>query len=50
MNPSTTLFERQESPEGKWVKVLDRFLPFILNFATQGKTWKVHRRKSLQDC
>ncbi len=33
-------YECQESAESKWVKVVDRFLPFILNLATQGKTWK----------
>ena len=33
-------FERQESTESKWVKVVARFLPFILNLATQGRTWK----------
>jgi putative hydrolase of HD superfamily len=33
-------YENQESQESKWVKVVDRFLPFIMNLATQGKTWK----------
>jgi putative hydrolase of HD superfamily len=33
-------YEDQESQESQWVKVADRFLPFLLNLATQGKTWK----------
>lgn len=33
-------YENQESPESKWVKVADRLLPFMMNLATQGKTWK----------
>jgi len=33
-------YENQESQESKWVNVVDRFLPFIMNLATQGKTWK----------
>ena len=33
-------YEAQESEESKWVKVIDRFLPFLLNLATRGKTWK----------
>lgn len=33
-------YENQVSQESIWVGVLDRFLPFILNLATQGKTWK----------
>ena len=33
-------YEAQESLESRWVKVLDRVMPFIVNLATQGKTWK----------
>ncbi len=33
-------YEDQISMESKWVKVVDRFLPFLLNLASEGKTWK----------
>jgi len=33
-------FESQETPESRWVKVVDRLLPFLMNLATEGKTWK----------
>ena len=33
-------YEEQISLESKWVKVVDRLLPFLLNLATEGKTWK----------
>ncbi len=33
-------YENQETPESKWVKVADRLLPFLMNVATQGKTWQ----------
>jgi putative hydrolase of HD superfamily len=33
-------YEAQESLESRWVKVLDRFMPFIVNLATQGNNWK----------
>ena len=33
-------YENQITLEGQWVKVVDKLLPFILNIATQGKTWK----------
>ena len=33
-------YEAQESEESKWVKVVDRLLPFILNLATDGKRWQ----------
>lgn len=33
-------YENQQTPESKWVKVVDRLLPFLLNIAAQGKTWK----------
>ena len=32
-------YELQESLESRWVKVVDKLLPFLLNIATQGKTW-----------
>lgn len=33
-------YEDQKSEESRWVKVADRLLPFLLNLATHGKTWK----------
>jgi putative hydrolase of HD superfamily len=33
-------YEAQESLESRWVKVLDRLMPFIVNLATRGQNWK----------
>ena len=33
-------YERQETLESRWVKVLDKLLPFLLNLATEGRTWR----------
>jgi len=33
-------YEAQESRESRWVKVLDRVMPFIVNLASQGQNWK----------
>ena len=33
-------FEQQETIESHWVKVVDRLLPFMLNLATDGQTWR----------
>jgi putative hydrolase of HD superfamily len=33
-------FEEQESAESRWVKAIDKLLPFVLNLATDGKTWR----------
>ncbi|MGC3982761.1 MAG: HD domain-containing protein [Steroidobacteraceae bacterium] len=33
-------FEAQQTPESRWVKVLDRFTPFVTNLLTEGKTWR----------
>lgn len=33
-------YEAQESIESRWVKVLDRFMPFITNLITNGQTWR----------
>ncbi len=33
-------YEAQETRESRWVKVMDRFLPFISNLATEGKSWR----------
>ncbi len=32
-------YEAQETRESRWVKVLDRVMPFIVNLATGGKNW-----------
>jgi putative hydrolases of HD superfamily len=33
-------YEAQETRESRWVKVLDRVMPFVVNLATQGQNWK----------
>jgi putative hydrolase of HD superfamily len=33
-------YEAQVSVESRWVKVLDRLMPFIVNLGTQGINWK----------
>jgi putative hydrolase of HD superfamily len=33
-------FEAQETRESRWVKVMDRVMPFIVNLATNGQNWK----------
>jgi len=33
-------YEAQETRESRWVKVMDRFLPFISSLATEGKAWR----------
>lgn len=33
-------YERQETSESRWVKVLDKLLPFVLNLACEGRTWR----------
>jgi putative hydrolases of HD superfamily len=33
-------YEAQETRESRWVKVLDRFMPFIVNLATGGHNWR----------
>ena len=33
-------YEAQTSLESRWVKVLDRLMPFIVNLSTQGINWK----------
>ena len=33
-------YEAQVSVESRWVKVLDRLMPFIINLSTQGINWK----------
>ena len=41
-------YEEQESPESRWVKVFDRLLPFCMNLATQGRSWKEQNVKKHQ--
>jgi putative hydrolase of HD superfamily len=33
-------YEDQRSIESRWVKVLDRLMPFIVNLVTNGKSWQ----------
>jgi putative hydrolase of HD superfamily len=33
-------YEAQSTLESRWVRVLDRLMPFVVNLATQGTTWK----------
>ena len=33
-------YEAQTSLESRWVKVMDRLMPFLVNLATQGQNWK----------
>lgn len=33
-------YEAQETRESRWVKVLDRVMPFVVNLATRGENWK----------
>ncbi len=33
-------YEAQETIESRWVKVIDKLLPFILNIITEGRTWQ----------
>ncbi|SFK40424.1 HD domain-containing protein [Methylophaga sulfidovorans] len=37
-----------DSIEAKLMKAVDRLLPFLLNIAAQGKTWKLHQIKASQ--
>ncbi len=32
-------YEAQETRESRWVKVLDRVMPFIVNLACEGRNW-----------
>jgi putative hydrolase of HD superfamily len=33
-------YEQQQTREARWVKVMDRVMPLVVNIATQGRTWK----------
>ena len=33
-------YEAQTTRESRWVKVMDRLLPFISNLSTQGRSWR----------
>jgi putative hydrolase of HD superfamily len=35
-------YEAQETRESRWVKVLDRVMPFLVNLACEGKNWRDH--------
>ena len=33
-------YEAQETRESRWVKVLDRVMPFVVNLACEGRNWR----------
>lgn len=33
-------YEAQETVESRWVRVLDRLMPFMTNLMTEGRTWR----------
>jgi 5'-deoxynucleotidase YfbR-like HD superfamily hydrolase len=33
-------YEAQQTPESRWVRVLDRLLPFVVNLGNGGQAWK----------
>ncbi|MGH8256000.1 MAG: HD domain-containing protein, partial [Steroidobacteraceae bacterium] len=33
-------YEAQQTLESRWVKVLDRLMPFVVNLATEGRAWR----------
>jgi putative hydrolase of HD superfamily len=35
-------YEEQVTRESRWVRVVDRLLPFMMNLNTDGKTWREH--------
>lgn len=41
-------YEAQVSVESRWVRVLDRLMPFIVNLSTQGTNWKEQSVSSSQ--
>ncbi len=41
-------FEKQECPESKFVAAIDRFLPLMSNYYTEGHSWKKHGIKRAQ--
>jgi putative hydrolase of HD superfamily len=36
-------FEERATPESRYARAIDRIVAVILNYASQGKTWKQHR-------
>lgn len=41
-------YEEQQTPESRWVRVMDRLMPFISNVITQGKLWQENSITSAQ--
>jgi putative hydrolase of HD superfamily len=41
-------FEKQETSESKFVNAIDRFLPVLANYNTDGHAWKKHQIKKSQ--
>jgi putative hydrolase of HD superfamily len=35
-------FEARETPEARFANAIDRVMPLLLNFETQGKSWREH--------
>jgi putative hydrolase of HD superfamily len=41
-------FEAGDSPEGRWARALDRLMPLLHNYHTQGRSWREHGIRSEQ--
>ncbi|MFT5598153.1 MAG: putative hydrolase of HD superfamily [Urechidicola sp.] len=41
-------YEEQSTKESRWVRVVDRLLPFMMNLNTDGRTWKEQGIKKSQ--
>ncbi len=41
-------YETRETPEAKFAYAMDRFMPILHNYHTQGKSWKEHGIKMEQ--
>jgi len=41
-------YESQKTLESRWVKLVDRIMPFILNYATEGRIWRERGIKKSQ--
>ena len=41
-------FEALQTPEARFVRALDRMLPLLLNFATDGAAWREHQIQTEQ--
>jgi putative hydrolases of HD superfamily len=41
-------FEAGDSPEARWARALDRLMPLLHNYHTQGRSWREHGIRSEQ--